>query len=163
MHTSREAVLVAQDLFLEMGAEGVETVESRADGARDCGDRDAATFWSRVARAMSLMAGAPSTVRAVAQVGARGGRSPLWPLMQRIEGFRHLAHQAETRARTAGCEINAGHFLSIAAGWRQLTEDHERLASAAMASVQFDTAPDEVLSRPHAHLEVARLELADSR
>ncbi len=163
MHTSREAVLVAQDLFLKMGAEGVDTIQSRAEGARESGDGEAATFWLRVARAMSLMAGAPSTVRAVAQEGSRRSRSQLLSLMQRIEGFRHLAHQAETRAQTTGCQVNAGHFLSIAAGWRQLTEDHERLASAAMGSVKLDPTPNEVVGRTQPHLEVARLELADSR
>ena len=162
MHTPREAVLVAQELYLKMGVDGVETIECRADGALGSGDPQAANFWSRVARAMSLMASAPCTVRAVAQEGSRGARSRIWPLMQRIEGFRHLASEAESRARATDCETSAGHFLSIADGWRQLTADLEQVAmSAFLTSVKYDASPDEVVSRPQPHLQVARFELAD--
>jgi hypothetical protein len=161
MHSPREAVLVAQDLFLKMGVDGVETIVSRAEGALGSGDPETANFWSRVARAMRLMAGAPSTVRAVAQDGSRGGGN-IWPLMQRIEGFRHLASEAESHARTTACEASAGHFLSIATGWRQLTADLEQLARAVIrTSVQCDAAPDEVVGRPQPHLQVVRFELAD--
>jgi hypothetical protein len=162
MPTPREAVLVAQELFLKMGASGVETAESRAAGALGCGDPETANFWSRVARAMSLMARAPSTVRAVAQEGARGCRSHIWPLMQRIEGFRHLASEAEGQARTTACEASAGHFLSIAAGWRELTADLEQLASAAfLNSVKYDASPEDIVGRLQPHLQVARIEFAD--
>jgi len=133
MHTARETVLVAQDLYQRLGPGGVEVVEVQAARALGRGETGMAEFWFRVGRAIGVMGSAPGAVRAAAWSDAAFERNPTWALMQRIEAVRHFASEAERAAQAADGETSAGHLLAIATGWRQLGRDLAHFAGFAAA------------------------------
>ena len=133
MHTARETVLVAQDLYQRLGLDALEAVDTLS--ARDLGrgETESAEFWFRVGRAIDVMVSLPGAVRAAGFDGEATDANVSWALMQKIEAVRHFADKAERTARTADGETFAGHLLAIAAGWRQLGGDLTHLAGFAVA------------------------------
>jgi hypothetical protein len=128
MSSARETVLMAQDLYERLGSAAIELAEVRSGALRDAGNTDGAQFWREVSKAMLLIATAPNTVRYATRSNA-AGENPTWSLMQRIEGYRHLASEAEAVLKaisTAGAEM-----ARIATGWRELAATLEQLAAAA--------------------------------
>jgi len=131
MSSARETVLIAQDLYERVGPVAIELADERSAGLREAGDMEAAQFWRDVCRAMILIATRPSAIRHAS------GDNPTWSLMQRIEGYRHLASEAEAvmeAVSDAGPEIER-----LAQGWRELAAMFEQLAQATA-----DTAPAEI-------------------
>ena len=134
MRTARGAVLIAQDLFRRLGPDGIELVAVRVEALRAIGDAEAARFWRSVGRALRLIAAAPSSVSDRQRNAAAGSarQRTLWLLMQRIEGFRHLAAAAEREASAATCTACAEDYLGLASEWRHLATELEGLARPSL-------------------------------
>jgi hypothetical protein len=136
MSSARETVLIAQDLYERVGPVAIELADERSGALREVGNVEAAQFWRDVCRAMILIATRPSTIR---HAPCEPGSNPTWSLMQRIEGYRHLASEAEAvtdAISDAGPEIER-----LAQGWRELAATFEQLAQ-----VTADIAPPEPFS-----------------
>jgi len=134
MSSARETVLIAQDLYERVGPVAIELADERSGMLREVGNMEAAQFWRDVCRAMILIATRPSAIR---HAPCAGGASPTWTLMQRIEGYRHLAAEAEAvmeAVSDAGPEMER-----LAQGWRELAATFEQLAE-----VTADVGPAEV-------------------
>jgi hypothetical protein len=131
MQTAHAIVLVAQDLFRRLGADGHALVAARAQALDSQSEPEPARFWRRVGLAMRLMDAAPNSVsEKTSATRARAARRRTeWLLMQRIEGFRHLATAAERQALAAPAE-GADDLRSIAVGWRDLASELEGLIAS---------------------------------
>jgi hypothetical protein len=130
MNSARETVLMAQDLYERLGPAGIELADVRSDALREDGNMDGAQFWRDVSRAMILIATRPNAVRPMS-AAATAADNPTWSLMQRIEGYLHLADEAESVLRAinaTGAEMNR-----LATGWRELAATLEQLAVAMKA------------------------------
>jgi hypothetical protein len=130
MNSARETVLMAQDLYERLGPAAIELADVRSDDLREDGNMDGAQFWRDVSRAMILIATRPNAIRRMAGAAAANDNTT-WSLMQRIEGYRHLADEAESvmKAVTAtGAEMDR-----LATGWRELAATLEQLAATFKA------------------------------
>ncbi|MFL5298620.1 MAG: hypothetical protein ACJ798_19750 [Phenylobacterium sp.] len=125
MSYARETVLIAQQLFERLGPGAIGLVESRSDALREAGDIDGAKHWKGVSHAMIVIATQPSAILSLGAPKAKP-ENMLWSLMQSIEGYRHLASQAEQVISMAG--PGAQGLERIAAGWRELAATLESLA-----------------------------------
>jgi hypothetical protein len=124
MSNARETVLIAQDLYERMGAGGIELADGRAQSLRGAGDMGGSQFWRDVSHAMVLIATRPNSIL---RLSSAGSESPIWSLMQRVEGYRHLASEAEDVA--SAVSATSTEMERIAKGWRELAATLEVLAS----------------------------------
>ncbi len=127
MSHPREVVLLAQDLYQRLGPGGIALAETRSDELTTAGDGDGARFWRRISRAMVLIAITPGSVQH-APIPRGRTETYTWSLMQRIEGYRHLADEAEAAAAVA--PTGRRDLEALAQGWRELAAIHEQLSGA---------------------------------
>jgi hypothetical protein len=140
MGNPREIVLLAQTLYERLGPKGIVLCEARAEERRRADDLDGAEFWRRVSRGLILVAVAPSAVK---HPDSPSRQSSLWTLMQRIEGYRHLAAEAESAAEGAG-EPGRRDLMALARGWRELVALFEGLSEAGAEYLPPEPAPNRV-------------------
>jgi hypothetical protein len=126
MSNPREIVLLSQVLYERLGPKGVVLCEARAEERRRAEDLDGAEFWRRVSRGLILVALAPCAVQHAASPSRQ---TSMWTLMQRIEGYRHLAAEAEMAAEVAP-EPGRRDLEALALGWRGLAAMFEGLSEA---------------------------------
>jgi hypothetical protein len=126
MSSPRETVLIAQDLYERLGPGGVDMADARSDAMREAGDVRGAQFWRDVSRAMIMISARPNAIRRLEGMGS-SSENVVWGLMQRIEGYRHLASEAEGIIRDLSSA--APELGRLAKGWRELAATLEDLAS----------------------------------
>lgn len=125
MWTPRECVRMAHELYQGAGNEVLLVAESNLQASRATGDLFEIGFWTRVSRALWMIASSRALSRVISAVARPGDeRRRCWALMQEIEAARHLAFQAEELAAMSDGAVRE-EAIDLAIGWRDLTAELE--------------------------------------
>jgi hypothetical protein len=123
--TPHECVRTAHELHRGLGVEVIRVAESNLEAIRRTGDAGQGQFWSRVCRAVQLIASSPCLLRIISAAPGMGApEQRRWALMQQIEACRHLVVLAEEISLESQGVARA-EALDLAAGWRAMTEELE--------------------------------------